>query len=150
MVRDREAWCAVVHGVSRSWTWLGDWTTTKVPFITEINYMAFCPHSYHCLETNVPHNIYSPETMHHLCAVCWITQLCLTLCDPMDCSLPGSSVLKDSPGTKNWVGFHPLLQGIFPTQGLNPGLPHCRQMPHCLSHQGSPCTTYGEYDFNFL
>ena len=32
------------------------------------------------------------------------------------------------------MGCHFLLQGIFPTQGLNPGLPHCRH----LSHQGSP------------
>ena len=31
-----------------------------------------------------------------------------------------------------------LLQGIFPTQALNPGLPHCRQSPYQLSHQGSP------------
>ena len=31
-----------------------------------------------------------------------------------------------------------FLQGIFPTQGLNPGLPHCRQILHQLSHQGSP------------
>ena len=30
-----------------------------------------------------------------------------------------------------------LLQGIFPTQGSNPGLPHCRQILYCLSHQGS-------------
>ena len=29
MVRDREAWCATVHGVTKSWTWLGDWTTTN-------------------------------------------------------------------------------------------------------------------------
>ena len=28
MVRDREVWCAAVHGVTKSWTWLGDWTTT--------------------------------------------------------------------------------------------------------------------------
>ena len=31
-----------------------------------------------------------------------------------------------------------LLQGIFPTQGLNPGLPHCRQILYQLSHKGSP------------
>ena len=35
------------------------------------------------------------------------------------------------------VGCHCLLQEIFLTQGLNPGLPHCRQILYCLSHQGS-------------
>ena len=35
-----------------------------------------------------------------------------------------------------WSGCHALLQGIFPTQGLNPGLPHCRQTLYRLSHQG--------------
>ena len=36
------------------------------------------------------------------------------------------------------VGFHFLLQRIFPTQGSNPDLPHCGQTLYCLSHQGSP------------
>ena len=36
------------------------------------------------------------------------------------------------------VGCHSLLQGIFPSQGLNPGLKHCRQILYHLSHQGSP------------
>ena len=36
-----------------------------------------------------------------------------------------------------WSGLPFLLQEIFPTQGLNPGLLHCRQMLYCLSHQGS-------------
>ena len=36
------------------------------------------------------------------------------------------------------VGSLFLLQGIFPTQGLNPGLPHCRQILYQLSHKGSP------------
>ena len=35
------------------------------------------------------------------------------------------------------VGCHALLQGIFPTQGSNPGLPYCRQILHHLIHQGS-------------
>ena len=35
------------------------------------------------------------------------------------------------------MGSHSLLQGIFPTQGLNPGLLHCRWVLYCLSHQGS-------------
>ena len=44
----------------------------------------------------------------------------------------------DSPGQKTGVDSHSLLQGIFPTQGLNPGLPHCRRILYQLSHQGSP------------
>ena len=41
-------------------------------------------------------------------------------------------------GKSTGVGCHFLLQGIFPTQGSNPGLPHCRQMLYCWSHQESP------------
>ena len=40
-------------------------------------------------------------------------------------------------GKNTGVGCHSLLQEIFPTQGLNPGLPHCRQMLYHLSYQGS-------------
>ena len=42
------------------------------------------------------------------------------------------------PGKSTGVGCLFLLQGIFPTQGSNPGLPHCRQTLYPLSHQGSP------------
>ena len=56
----------------------------------------------------------------------------------MDCSLPGSSVHGIFPGNSTGVDCHFLLQGIFLTQGSNPGLPHCRQMLYHLSHQGSP------------
>ena len=42
---------------------------------------------------------------------------------------------------EHWVGCHSLLQGIFPTQGSNLGLPHCRQIIYHLSHQGSPKMT---------
>ena len=56
----------------------------------------------------------------------------------MDCSLPGSSIHGDSPGKDTGVGFCALLQGILPTQGSNPGLPHCRQILYHLRHQGSP------------
>ena len=61
----------------------------------------------------------------------------LTICDPMDYSPPASSVHGDSPGKNTGVGCHFLLQGIFPSQGLDPGLLHCRQIIYCLSHQGS-------------
>ena len=58
------------------------------------------------------------------------------LCDPVDCSPSASSVLGDSPGKNTGVGCHALLHGIFLTQGMNPGLPHHRQILYCLSHQG--------------
>ena len=44
----------------------------------------------------------------------------------------------DSPGKNTGVGCHFLLQAIFTTQGLNPGLPHCGQTLYCLSRHGSP------------
>ena len=44
----------------------------------------------------------------------------------------------NSPGKNTAVGSHSLLQRIFLTQGSNLGLPHCRQILYCLSHQGSP------------
>ena len=63
---------------------------------------------------------------------------CPTLCDPMDCSLPGSSVHGNSPGKNTGVGFHSLLQGIFPTQGLNPYLLHWQAYSLPPKNQGSP------------
>ena len=60
------------------------------------------------------------------------TQLCLTLDDPMDYT-PWNS-----PGQNSGVGSLSLLQGIFPTQGSNPGLLHCRKILYQLSHKRSP------------
>ena len=71
--------------------------------------------------------------------LCLVTQSCPTLCNPMDCSPPGSSVHGDSPGQNAGVGCHALLQGIVPTRESNPGLPHCRWILYHLSHQESPC-----------
>ena len=57
--------------------------------------------------------------------------------DPIDCSLPGSSVHGDSLGKNAGVGCQFLLQGIFPTQESIPGLLHCRQILYQLSYEGS-------------
>ena len=73
---------------------------------------------------------------------CLVVQSCLTLCDPMDCSPPVSSVHGDFPGQNTGVGCHALLQGIFSTQGSNPSLQHCRQILYRLSHQGSQKTQW--------
>ena len=124
------------------------------------------------------------------CCCCLVTKMCSTLCNPVDCSLPGSSVYGisqasilewvaisffrgssqprdlstpqlqsesescsvmssslwphglhspwNSPGQNTGVGSHSLRQQIFPTQGSNPGLPHCRQIVYQLNHQGNP------------
>ena len=74
-------------------------------------------------------NFYLPahkEVVSTIPCVCVLTQSSPTLCDPMDCSLPGSSV-HDSvlcPGKDTGVGCHALLQRIFLTQGLNLGFLH--------------------------
>ena len=70
-----------------------------------------------------------------------VAQSCPTLCDPIDCSLPGSSVHEIFQArVLEWVAIpSPDLQRIFLTQGSNPGLPHFRQMLYHLSHQGSLC-----------
>ena len=66
-----------------------------------------------------------------------VAQSCWTLCDPMDCSPPSSSVHGNSPGKSTGMGCCALFQGIFPSQGLNPGLLHCRWILYQLSDQGS-------------
>ena len=75
---------------------------------------------------------------HTYIYVVLVVQLCLTLCNPTDYSPPGSSVHGNSPGKNTGLGCHALLQQIFPTQGSNPSLSHCRQILYQLSHQGSP------------
>ena len=75
----------------------------------------------------------------HLTCVYLVAQLYATFCNPMDCSLPGSSLHGHSPGKNTGVGCHALFQGIFPMQGVNPGLFHCRWVLYHLSQQGSPC-----------
>ena len=87
------------------------------------------------------------NSIQKLC-VCLVAQLGLTLWDPMDCSPPGSSVHGYSPGKNIAVGHHALLQGIFPTQGSIPGLPHCRPILYQLSHKGSPSSWPPSYSLS--
>ena len=70
--------------------------------------------------------------------LCCAERNCSVVCNSMRCSPSGSSVLGDSPDKNTRVGCHALLQRIFPTQGSNPGLLHCRQILYHLSHQRSP------------
>ena len=70
-----------------------------------------------------------------------VAQLCPTLCDPMDYN-PWNS-----PGQNTAVGSLSLLQGIFPTQGSNPSLLHCKWMLYQLSYQGSPPKNQASLNF---
>ena len=72
--------------------------------------------------------------------LCLVTRSCPTVCHPVDCSLPGSSVHGIFQARiLEWVAM-PSSRGIFLPQGLNTGLPHCRWFLYHLSHQGSPKT----------
>ena len=55
----------------------------------------------------------------------------------------------DFPGKNTGVGCHCFLKEIFPTQGLNPGLPRCRQTLYHLSHQGSPLSMNLEFSVQY-
>ena len=78
-----------------------------------------------------------PPQLQGAVVVALVTQLSPTLCDPMECSPPRSSVHGDSPGENTGVGCHFLLQGNFLIQELNLGLLHYRQILYHLRHQGS-------------
>ena len=81
-----------------------------------------------------------------------VTQSCLTLCDPMDCSPPGSSVHRDCTGKNAGVGCHTLRQGIFPDPGIEPV--SCRAgrffttepfgKPQCYVRTGGKSKTSGD------
>ena len=121
---DGGAWEATVHGVAKSQTRLSD-STHSLPHIYIHTYVHICMR----------------------CVLYLVAQSCLTLCDSMDWSLPASSIHGGSAGTNTGVGCYALLQGIFPTQGSNPGLPHCRWILYHLSHQGTPSICKYKYSW---
>ena len=69
-----------------------------------------------------------------------VTHLCPIFVTPWTVACHGYSLLCpwNSPGKNTEIGSHSLFQGIFLTQGLNPGLLHCRQIIYCLNLEGSP------------
>ena len=98
------------------------------------------PLHYSCLENSKDRGVWW-VTVHEVTRshTWWITHLkvkvsqsCLTL-QPHGLYSPWNS-----PGQNTGVGSLSLLQGIFPTQGSNPGLLHCRQILYQMSHQGRP------------
>ena len=78
---------------------------------------------------------YHPAYLTYTQSESEVAQSCLTLCDSEDTRLLHPW---DSPSKNTRVGCHFLLQGIFLTQGSNPGLLHCRQILYQLSYEGNP------------
>ena len=113
LVMDREAWRAAIHGVAKSRTRLSDWSDLIWPDSLKLIFFGI----------TLPEEQAVACLLWLCCAVlCLLSQSCPTLCDPMDCRPPGSSVRGDSPGKNTGVGCHALLQGTFPMQGANPGI----------------------------
>ena len=128
--------------LKRGWAWapcvgrwmLNHWTTREVPkscFDLKYFFASFKILRYLMVIMIAVEEIFQFSSVSYE----WVkvTQLCPTLCDPMDCTVHGilqATILEE-------VDF-PLSRGSSPTQGLNPGLPHCRQILYQLSHQGSP------------
>ena len=106
--------------------WLPLSPTLKHP---PLSLFTFCPH----------HGLKFPETYsNHVSqpTACFFLQKSSVVSD----SLRPHRLYSpwNSPGQNTGEGCHSLLQEIFPTQGSNPGLPHCRRILYQLSHQGSP------------
>ena len=101
MVKDREAWRAAVHGVAKSRTWLGDSTTTKNPLLFPLEAIISSGQPAHQCKS-------APLRTQFCFCCCSVTQLCLTLCDPMNCSMPGLPVHRQLPQFTqthvHWVG----------------------------------------------
>ena len=93
--------------------------------------------------------------------MCWNPgfQNLMWYCAMLSCPVPSNSLWPqglqlarllcpcDSPGNNTGVGYHALLQGIFSTQGSNPGLPHCRRILYQLNYQGSPTVLHAVTSF---
>ena len=99
-----------------------------------------CTHSPHIQHIPTNTHIHHKHTCNPTCAcICAESlQSCLTLCNLMDCSPPGSSVHVDSPGKNTGVDCHTLLQGIFPNPGIDPPSLSLQVNSLHLSHRASP------------
>ena len=146
---DLVPWPGVEPGPSALGEWsLSHWTTREVlrfqfaDILGKIQLWWECwPHRGSTADLfRVMERYYSFAVVVITC-LCLVAQSCLTLCNPLDCSPPGSSVHGDSPGKNIGMGCHALHQGIFPTQRSNPGPQHCRRILYHLSHQRSPKNT---------
>ena len=135
LVTVREAWRAVVHGVTTSWTRLRDWP--ELILLRPSCWLYMTEQVWFCWKGGKTHSsckfpYYLPWKVKML-----VAQLSPTLCNPMDCSLLGSSVHGILQARLlRCVAVH-FSGGILTTWRLIPGLLNCRQSSYCLRHKGS-------------
>ena len=131
---NRGTWWATVHGVSKG----SD--TTKV---TKRTHTHAHTHTHTRKQKNSDEHFGQPNIFFfRLFSLMWSES---ESCSVMSESLRSQGLYSpwNSLGQNTGVGSLSLLQGIFPTQGSNPGLPHCRQILYQLSHQRSPFSLIG-------
>ena len=107
--------------------------------------------SHNCDLHNSPVNTWSGVCVHVCVCVCvCVRSVAPYSLRPHRLQPVGLLCPWDSPGKNTGVGCPSLLQGIFLTQGWNPGLLHCRRILYCLSHQGSPTKDHKYTSFSGL
>ena len=123
-----------------SWTSLGPpWKRSHLPVVQEVSSESVlsCP-LFKGAWVKPWHLSWSPLSsfprfcQEHKQTVMWESERHSVVSEPL-----WPHGLHSSPGQNTGVGSLSLLQGIFPTQGSNPGFPHCRQILYQLSYEGS-------------
>ena len=115
------------------------WCCLCSPPFTARPFLSFCDGPTHCVKCtgSTRHLV---DLLNPCC--CVHAQLCPTLCGPMDSSPPGFSVQGVFPARRlEWVTIS-SCRGIFPTQGSNPYLSHCRWILSHLVHQARPSSIH--------
>ena len=125
MVKDRESWRAVVHGVAKSPTWLSDWTKTRNK------------HWIQGVKNNKKEKTKGNKRRERRSQayVKWTSESVSPSVMSDSFELLELLCPWNSPDKNTGVGSHSFLQRIYPTQGSHPGLLHCRLILHPLSHQ---------------
>ena len=109
------------HNIKR-YLLINNWSLIVWNIIVKFRLLYFQSHNYDACESKWK------SGSHSACPTLWPHEL-----EPARLLCP-----RNSPGENTGVGSPSLLQGIFLTQGLNPGLTQCQQILYSLSHQGSP------------
>ena len=135
---DTEAWCAAVHGVTESQTWLSDWTELELPW-----QVTLCFSVSFCVELST-----KDCALRYAAAAAKSLQLCPTLCDPIDGSPPGSSI----PGilqarTLEWIAISFPNAGKWKVKVKSLSCARLVATPWTTAHQASPSMGFSRQEY---